>query len=1004
MNLGDNVYKPISFWSWNGDMRESEIRWQINQFKEKGFGGFFIHSRAGRLINYMEDDWFGACAIAIEEAKKIGLDAWLYDEDGWPSGFAGGLVNGCGEEYCAKQLRFCIGPPSDEKARILAVYRQSDNGDYYRIEQEKGIDSDLYCFYLIVSHYVDIMDKSVIAKFIEVTHEVYKKHFGNYFGNVVKGIFTDEPQLPGGPCWSLCLEDKYYEKYQEDILDKLWLMHVNGKENENFRYRFWSSVNELINENFVCQINNWCKNNNLLLTGHFSSEDGLCAQTLSSGGVMPLYENMGIPGIDHLGNRLATSVLMKQVTSVAHQRNVPYVLSESFGCAGWDISFKELLGIAGWQAVFGVNTICTHLSAYTITGRRKRDYPTFFSYQTPSWEDTSVLFDAIHKLNSEIAASKRDTKVAVLHPIRSVWCSTTFEQPLKAKFLTAQFRELVDNLLDVQIDFDLLDEGAITINKDNNSVICAGAVSYSTIIVPESFTLSEKTIQALNAFSKAGGKVIFINGRPKTVEGNGQHPLVKMISEINAIDLQNTRYILQKYFRAYPVQDDFKLFDTRMENDISGIVSYYGKREDGATAYLFNRSSGHDISTIVRHKGKCKIQVVNLTDDSTKDITTSFNGNYTYAPISVEEGTGALLRISYQDDEEQFKNNEVIKTEPIHIEHIIPLADNCLTLDVGRFSVNGGSFSERKAVIHMLDEIYEMIAGNENDSEVVVEYTFDTDFKQTPSKLTLAVEKMDMLEIQLNSKLVTKELGWWIDKGIMKYDISELVVDGINTVLLTYTIPATKEVNNLEGKFESERNRFFYKVEPESIYICGDFDVQCNVTVLNNVSHYTADCMITNQPIFSLVDATQKTQDDITSQGMWFYRGDCEYSGEIIYDGHTEQFVSIDSMHCISARIYVNGMYAGMIICNSDEVNITKHLNKGVNKIVVIAVGHNRNLFGPHHHMRGDLHFVGQHTFMGIREFEDFVNPEVLDAKTWTDSYSFVPFGIGRIVVKSLEK
>lgn len=1004
MNLGHNVYKPISFWSWNGDMREDEIQWQINEFKEKGFGGFFIHSRAGRLISYLGDEWFQACSVAIQEAERIGLDAWLYDEDGWPSGFAGGLVNGCGEEYCAKQLRFCVGPPKEKNARIISVYRQKSDGSYYRIEKEAGTDEDLYCIYLIVPHYVDIMDKHVIAKFIEVTHEKYKKRFGKYFGNVVKGIFTDEPQLPDSPCWSPWLEQKYNEKYNENILDKLWLMHANGSGYEVFRYRFWSCVNELINESFVCQINDWCNANNLLFTGHFSYEDGLCDQSMKSGGVMPFYANMGIPGIDHLGNRLASAVLMKQVTSVAHRRGIPYVLSESFGCAGWDVSFKELLGIAGWQAVFGVNTICTHLSAYTITGRRKRDYPTFFSYQVPWWEDTGVLFGAIQKLNREIGNSYRDTKVAVLHPIRSVWCSSAFGKEYDAKFLTAQFRELVDNLLDIHIDFDLLDESEVNTAVIHNGKVQAGAVEYSYVIVPESTTISASTVKMLSDFSEAGGKVIFINGRPNTIEGDKQHLLVNRIRKINADELQNTRYILQKYFRANPIQDDIRLLDTRMENEISGIVSHYGKTEHGAVLYLFNHLDGHDTNTIIRHKGRCKIEVVSLTGESVTDITLPSKGDYTYAQLSVESHAGVLVRITYVDVVEHYCSKEFLKTEILPIDTIKPMEDNCLTLDVGRFQINGSEFSEYKAVIHMLDEIYSGISGNEADSEVRVEYTFDVDFMEIPSGLTLAVEKAEKLDIRLNAKPVTKEIGWWIDKGIIKYDISDLVVNGKNTVLLTYIIPSTRKVNDLKGKFESERNRFFYKIEPESIYICGNFDVKCNAKVSEHIAFYSVECNLTQQPIFTLVDATKKGVEDITAQGMWFYRGGCEYSGQLYFDGKNELLLNIESKNCISAKVYVNENYAGMLICNNDEINITQYLHIGINKITLVAVGHNRNLMGPHHHIRGALQFVGQHTFMGVREFEDFVNPDVLDECTWTDHYSFVPLGISKIMVKTLKK
>ena len=139
------------------------------------------------------------------------------------------------------------------------------------------------------------------------------------------------------------MEEWYAAKYQHDILDSLWLIYVNGPGYRAFRYRYWQCVNALIADNFAGQIQNWCKENHLIFTGHFSSEDGLIYQTFSNGGVMPLYQNMGMPGIDHLGNRYASPVLMKQVTSVAHQQGLPYVLSESFGCAGWEVSFKELL-------------------------------------------------------------------------------------------------------------------------------------------------------------------------------------------------------------------------------------------------------------------------------------------------------------------------------------------------------------------------------------------------------------------------------------------------------------------------------------------------------------------------------------------------------------------------------------------------------------------------------------------------------------------------------------
>lgn len=70
-----------------------------------GIGGFFMHARGGLQTEYMGDEWFFNIKAAIDAAKETGMDAWVYDENGWPSGFGNGEVNGLGIEYQQKYLR-----------------------------------------------------------------------------------------------------------------------------------------------------------------------------------------------------------------------------------------------------------------------------------------------------------------------------------------------------------------------------------------------------------------------------------------------------------------------------------------------------------------------------------------------------------------------------------------------------------------------------------------------------------------------------------------------------------------------------------------------------------------------------------------------------------------------------------------------------------------------------------------------------------------------------------
>ena len=96
--------RAVCFWSWNSDMAEEEIRLQMEEFAQGRFGGVIIHARAGLRIPYMGDAWFAAFRTAVAQAKRLGLEIYIYDEDGWPSGFASGRIPELGDAYCFKRL------------------------------------------------------------------------------------------------------------------------------------------------------------------------------------------------------------------------------------------------------------------------------------------------------------------------------------------------------------------------------------------------------------------------------------------------------------------------------------------------------------------------------------------------------------------------------------------------------------------------------------------------------------------------------------------------------------------------------------------------------------------------------------------------------------------------------------------------------------------------------------------------------------------------------------
>ena len=179
-------YGSIPFWSWNDKLNPEELRRQIRNMKDLKMNGFFMHARGGLETAYLSDDWYACVEACIDEAKKAGMEAWAYDENGWPSGFAGGklLKN---ENYYGSYLKYetASAYPADAQdpaAHILGVYVLKDNricriaeaDPAAEAEAKAAADSGAQPVYHIIrqgfdTSYVDTLDPAITREFLEIT-------------------------------------------------------------------------------------------------------------------------------------------------------------------------------------------------------------------------------------------------------------------------------------------------------------------------------------------------------------------------------------------------------------------------------------------------------------------------------------------------------------------------------------------------------------------------------------------------------------------------------------------------------------------------------------------------------------------------------------------------------------------------------------------------------------------------------------------------------------------
>ena len=579
------AYRGKPFWSWNGELRGEELVRQAHIMKEMGLGGYFMHSRAGLITEYLGDEWFDLINEVADAAEADGMEAWLYDEDRWPSGSAGGKVT-VDPQYRMKSLYVFESDPEqvtwDDQSIALYVAKLDGINLWAYEELDTASIACGHCAkravkaaverlaplhetaagmwkalrFAIVpdpcnsnyngTTYIDTMSRKATDKFIQLTHEEYRKRCGDRLGRSIKGIFTDEPHrgkcfdnrrekdgvMSCAMCWTDDIFDEFEKRYGfacRPILPELFY-RLNGEKVAPVKLHYIDLADNLFLERFAKPLNEWCEKNGIIFTGHVLHEDSLMNQTVPEGSLMRFYEHMVYPGIDCLTEHNRCYWIVKQLSSATRQLGKKWLLSELYGCTGWQFDFKAHKAVGDWQALFGINLRCQHLSWYTMEGESKRDYPASILHQSPWYKDYRKVEDYFARFGLVMSEGDPDCDVLLLNPIESVWCQAYVGWANWISNASAdvapyeqRYAEIFHMLTDHQIDFDYGEEqmmarmAKVEIGEDGRPILRVGQATYRTVIVTNMLTIRPTTLALLEEFMGRGGKVIFAGDVPAYV-------------------------------------------------------------------------------------------------------------------------------------------------------------------------------------------------------------------------------------------------------------------------------------------------------------------------------------------------------------------------------------------------------------------------------------------------------------------------------------------------------
>ncbi len=953
-------YGSAPLYVWNTLITREMIDRTMQDLKDKGFGGVFVHPRPGLITEYISDDWYTLFRYTVEKGKELDMNVWIYDENSYPSGFAGGHVpDQMPESYNQGQglaMQHVDTLPANISDYFLCL--KEENGLYQditgNVQDEKGKQASYYLFAKTYEgkspwyggfSYVDLLYPGVTQKFIQITMDGYKRIAGDEFGKTVPGWFTDEPNIrpPGGIRWTPDLFEVFQQQWGYDLKIHLPSLYEEVGDWKKIRHNYAQTLLQLFIDRFAKPCYDYCEANHLQFTGHYW-EHGWPDMGHGTDN-MAMYAWHQMPAIDMLFNRFderspqaqfGNVRSVKELRSVANQMGYKRTLSETYGGGGWEESFRDFKRLGDWEFVLGVNFLNQHLSHLSISGARKYDYPPVFSDHSPWWSYYKMLNMHYARLSMALSAGEQKNDLLIIEPTTSAWLYYSYHRSNSHLWnIGHSFQEMVTNLEKAQIEYDL---GSENIIKDhgavNKSKFIIGQRAYSKVVIPPlTENLDTATFALLKQFIANGGTVLTF-AHPVLVDGAFNNEAESLFTtNKHVIQLDSlTQDIIRQHFVSPEI-----LFD-----NVQGGNLFHHRRmmKDGQILFLVNSSLSEATAGSLIMNGKDAVEMNTLTGEIV-DYPETVTGKQVSFNFRIPPAGSLLLYVFDKKQDNYPLPAPVGNYSPVQISTplvVQPDSKNVLTIDFCDLQLGKEKYSDLH-VFDAADKVYKYHGfGDGNPWNTSVQYknnivardTFSSggfkamykfiieeDFDK--SSMQAAVERSGLYTVSLNGTEIKPESGqWFLDRDIALFSIGQWVKKGENILSI-----------------ELSPMKIHAEIEP--VYILGDFTVQP-----------AAKGWVIKSPAAIFSVGSWK------SKGWPFYAGSVSYTTTVeIEHPATYYRVSLGNWNGTVAEVLVNGNPAGIIGFEPYTLDVSKWIQAGKNTVTVKIIGSNKNLLGPFHNNPG---------------------------------------------------
>jgi hypothetical protein len=947
----------VMFWIWNGEVNERRITEMLEGFTAHGIGGMFVHSRTGLLTEYLSDRWFELWEHSLKESVRLGLECHIYDEDGFPSGPAGGKTLESFPQGTFQWLSVTRHPgaPVETKGKLVAAWRLDaapgtltplpEGADLSAAVREgevvtatwRGLEGD--------AHGVDLCLPGVTDAFLRVTHDEYAKHFSSYFGKEIRYSFTDEPGTNArrGLPVSQHMLDEFRKEHGYDLLPKFGALLVEGPESASVRYDYWETMNRLFCINWGKAYYDWCEAHGIGFTGHYWEHEW--PSPAQQPDVMALYRWQQVPGIDMLAfqfdssGRLKNSLYLpnlKEISSVAAQLGRKRVLCETYGGGGYNWALQQFKPLSDWCLVYGVNIVDPHLSYQTLIGHRKYDWPQTITDHSP-WYPCYHM-QAMHDRRAVCALLKGEerNRVLLLHPTASAWLHFVpdgYDLGANLKAAKAGLEALresqcavVQALADGQVDYDLGDEWVMEeFGSVREGRLAIGEREYSLVILPPNMeTCLPSTVELLRKYLDAGGRVLALGEPPALVRGHPDDAPAGLARE-HAQGWERVEDLDALVSRAR------KLVPPRVSSPDgcplpADLVCRREEMDGGRVLYFFASPFLKEIDEEVLLDGASLLLLDTMTGKA-RQVPTEPAGSGQVLALRLPPGGSALYVADPTRSKAPAPRPRSLRPIKLGEPTALRLEPNVLTVDYCDLELRGRRWADIVTVradgILRKENGLPIRYGVDGVEPAPVEqplapeggfavtYHFRAK-KEALAELELAVEQPWLYRVEVNGRAVEfRDEARWFDEGIRKAPIGEFARTGENTVTLVAP-------------------EFSRHTEIAPVYVLGEFSVRAA------------------SPGFVLGAPKALGMGDWLKQGLLFYPWGVRYAMPFSLRAQAAG-IALQVLHWQGSamRVKVDGKLAGDVAYPPYVLEANARLKPGRHTLEIDLFGNLKNMMGP---------------------------------------------------------